>query len=444
MKRVLFIIGLLLFGFSVTAAASEKDVVAYTSPFKVLMNESSYTENSTYPALFYNNVVYIPMTYGVGEIADRNIEWIDGYEQNVLLLTEKENSQSITGDNTSEYKTESHTVQATVDDCTVAVCNGDYLDFIKGTEKYPLLRYNDIIYIPLTWENIVEIFGWQYTFDKANGVHIDTSEKNTEARAEKDIYTSEDGSTTCYILERKKYIDSDGYDATDWIGLIRYNHEMAGKALLGLNMGEFIIEKELAHPIKQGDVRFFKTYQINKFTAPVTRDFWTFLHAATTMMLDTRTGCINKWNTLPSWRRTVTEDDELGITSISMSGTDYVADSVDIINGEACDITLKAIPMQYVIKRIDEGRNEIILTYDVPQFPGGSLIVPAPTSTITKLHFSLPRWDFRDANGNYVPEGEYEISLIVPDTVEYVADGKTIVLEDPKGVFINSKIKLVK
>ncbi len=443
MKRALFIIGLLLFSFPITTVAS-CDIVASSSPFPVQINGNNYLEINTYPTLFYNNVVYIPMTYSIGEYIGRHIEWIDGYEQNVLLLTEKEDNKNITETDISENKTESYTVQATIDDCTVAVANGEYLDFIKGTEKYPLLRYKDIIYIPLTWENIVENFGWEYTFDKVNGVHISTSAKSTEIKAEKDIYISEDGSTTCYILERKKYIDSDGYDATDWIGLIRYNHNMTGKDLLCLDMGEFIVEKELSHPIKQGDVRFFKTYKENKFKAPVTRDLWTFLHAATTMMLDTRTGCINKWNTLPSWRRTVTEDAELGITSISMSGTDYVADSVDIINIENCDIELKSIPMQYVIKRIDGGRNEIILTYDVPQFPGGSLIVPAPTSTITKLHFSLPRWDFRDANGNYVPEGEYEISLIVPDTVEYVADGNTVVLTNPKGVFINSKIKLVK
>lgn len=444
MKKTLLIIGFILLNCSIIAFGAENDIVASTSPFKVHINESSYVENAAYPALFYNNVVYIPMTYGVGECTDRHIEWVNGYEQNVLLLTEKESNKNITKTDISENNTESHTVQATADDCTVAVCNGEYLDFIKGTEKYPLLRYNDIVYLPLTWKNIVEKFGWQYTFDKANGVNINTSEKNTEIRAEKDIYISEDDSTTCYILERKKYIDVDGYDATDWIGLIRYNHEMAGKALLGLNMGEFIIEKELSHPIKQGDIRFFKTYKINEFTAPVTRDFWRFLHSATTMMLDTRTGCINKWQSNPSWRQNVNVDNELGITTISMSGTDYVADSIDIINSENSDIELKSIPMQYVIKRVDEGKDEIILTYDVPQFPNGSLIIPAPTSTITKLHFSLPRWDFRDTNGNYVPEGEYGISLIVPDTVEYIVNGKTVVLENPKGTFINSKIRLVK
>ena len=443
MKRFLFIIGLLLFSFPITTIASDNLVVS-TSPFPVQISGNNYLENNTYPTLFYNNVVYIPMTYNVGECIGINIEWIDGYEQNILLLTEKNDNINIEKNTIIENNISFQQVKTETDDCKIAICKNEYITFIEGTEDYPLLRYKDIVYIPLTWDTIAQKFGWSYTFDESNGVCINASQSNTLEKSEKDIYISEDGSTTCYILERRKYIDSDGYDATDWIGLIRYNHEMTGKDLLCLDMGEFIIEKELSHPIKQGDVRFFKTYKENKFKAPVTRDLWTFLHAATTMMLDTRTGCINKWNTLPSWRRTVTEDAELGITSISMSGTDYVADSVDIINIENCDIELKSIPMQYVIKRIDGGRNEIILTYDVPQFPGGSLIVPAPTSAITKLHFSLPRWDFRDANGNYVPEGEYEISLIVPDTVEYVADGKTVVLTNPKGVFINSKIKLVK
>ena len=88
MKRALFIIGLLLFSFPITTVASY-DIVASSSPFPVQINGNNYLENNTYPTLFYNNVVYIPMTYNVGECIGINIEWIDGYEQNVLLLTEK-------------------------------------------------------------------------------------------------------------------------------------------------------------------------------------------------------------------------------------------------------------------------------------------------------------------------------------------------------------------
>ena len=83
--------------------------------------------------------------------------------------------------------------------------------------------------------------------------------------------------------------------------------------------------------------------------------------------------------------------------------------------------------MKYIIKRVDNDNEEIILTYDIPGFPEGSLVVPAPMSAITKVQFSLPRWDFRDVNGNYVPEGEYEISLVVPDKV-----GQSLILCKPQ------------
>mgnify|MGYP004683806503 CR=1 FL=1 len=441
MKKMFVLISIILVIMSSTVIAAENDIVASISPFKVKVNESGYIENNTYPSLFYNNVVYIPMTYNVGEFLGMTIEWVDGYEQDVLLLTEKKGENIIVKNTISENEISPRTVIAEIADCTVAVCVGENLNLIRGTAEYPLLRYKDIIYIPLTWENIVENFGWSYTFDEVNGVNIDASQSNISEKLEKDIYTSEDGSTTSYVLGRKKYFDGDNNEKTDYTGLIRFNHDMTGKDL----SSSFIIERELSCPVQQGDVRIFKIRgNSGEFYSPKTEDFWTFLHSATTMMLDARTGCINKWNALPSWRQTVTRNDEFGITSISMSGTDYVADSVDIINGEDSDIELKSIPMQYVIKRVDEGRNEIILTYDVPQFPGGSIIVPAPTSTISKLHFSLPPWDFRDVNGNYVPEGEYEISLVVPDKVEYVVNGKTVSNENPKGVFINSKIKLVK
>lgn len=428
-----------------TVIAAENDIVTSISPFKVKVNESGYIENNTYPSLFYNNVVYIPMTYNVGEILGMTIEWVDGYDKDVLLLTEKEKRKVIEEDNVKEYGVENKSVKATVSDCTIAVCKGENLALVRGTKEYPLLTYKDIIYIPLTWENIVEKLEWKYSFDEATVMNIDTSQSVTNENEEKDIYISEDGSTTSYILERKKYVNEDGLEKTDYIGLIRYNYDMVGKKLTCYNMSDFIIERELSRPVQQGDLRFFKSYNNDEgFFSPVREDLWKFLHAATASMLDTRTGCINKWQSLPSWRQNVNMDNELGITCISMTGTDYVSDSVTIVNFEDSDIVLKSIPMQYVIKRVDEGRNEIILTYDVPQFPGGSILVPAPTSTITKLQFSLPPWDFRDVNGIYVPEGEYEISLIVPNTVEYMVGGDTKVLENPKGVFINSRIKLVK
>lgn len=445
MKKMFVLISIILVIMSSTVIAAGNDIVASISPFKVKVNESGYIENNTYPSLFYNNVVYIPMTYNVGEFLGMTIEWVDGYDQKVLLLTKKEKREVIETDNVKEYGVEKKPVKANVSDCTIAVCKGENLDLVRGTKEYPLLMYKDIIYIPLTWDNIVEKLEWKYSFDEANVMNIETSQSITNENDEKDIYISNDGSTTSYILERKKYVNEDGLEKTDYIGLIRYNYDMVGQELTCYNMSDFIIERELSRPVQQGDLRFFKSYNNDEgFFSPVRENLWKFVHSATTSMLDVRTGSINKWQSSPSWRQDVIVDNELGITSISMTGTDYVSDGVTIINFEDSDIVLKSIPMQYVIKRVDEGRNEIILTYDVPQFPGGSIIVPAPTSTISKLHFSLPPWDFRDVNGNYVPEGEYEISLVVPDKIEYVVNGKTVSNENPKGVFINSKIKLVK
>lgn len=441
MKKFIFVAAIMICYLTITAEAAENNFIVIPSPHEVTINEKKYVEKDAYTTLFYNNVVYIPMTYNVGESVGRTIEWVDGYEQDVLLLTEKERENIIVKNTMSENEISPRTVIAEIADCTVAVCVGENLNLIRGTAEYPLLRYKDIIYIPLTWGNIVENLGWSYTFDKVNGVNIDASQSSISENPEKDIYTSEDESTTSYVLERKKYIDGDNNEKTDYTGLIRFNHDMTGKDL----SSSFIIERELSCPVRQGDVRIFKIRgNSGEFYSPKTEDFWTFLHSATIMMLDARTGCINKWGALPSWRQTVTRNDEFGITSISMSGTDYVADSVDIINGEDSDIELKSIPMQYVIKRVDNGKDEVILTYNVPEFPGGSLIVPAPTSTITKVHFSLPRWDFRDVNGNYVSEGEYEISLIVPDKVEYVVNGEKVVNENPEGLVINSRFKLVK
>lgn len=56
----------------------------------------------------------------------------------------------------------------------------------------------------------------------------------------------------------------------------------------------------------------------------------------------------------------------------------------------------------------------------------------------------MPRWEFWDVKGNYAPVGKYEISLIIPDKLEYAVNGETIVNDNPKGLVINSNVKLVK
>lgn len=156
MKKMFVLISIILVIMSSTVIAAENDIVASISPFKVKVNESGYIENNTYPSLFYNNVVYIPMTYNVGEFLGMTIEWVDGYDQKVLLLTKKEKREVIETDNVKEYGVEKKPVKANVSDCTIAVCKGENLDLVRGTKEYPLLMYKDIIYIPLTWDNIVE------------------------------------------------------------------------------------------------------------------------------------------------------------------------------------------------------------------------------------------------------------------------------------------------
>lgn len=268
MKK-LFLLICLVFLFSINVSVQAENICEVdVSPYKVVLNGRIYREKGGYPALFYNNVVYIPMTYDIGEAVGRTIEWVDGYEQNVLLLTEKESEHIIVKNTINENEIKSQTVIAEIADCTVAICMKENLNLIRGTAKYPLLRYKDIIYIPLTWKNIVGNFGWSYTFDEVNGVNIDTSQSNISEKNEKDIYISEDGSTTCYLLERRKktvkLTDDYAEEKTDYIGLIRFNHDMKGKDLTCYNMSEFIIERELSQPVKQGDIRFFKSYSNDK------------------------------------------------------------------------------------------------------------------------------------------------------------------------------------
>ena len=69
-------------------------------------------------------------------------------------------------------------LQATVPDCRIAINSNEETEFIKNTSmKYPILKYRDVLYLPLTWDIISNRLGWKCNFSEKTGLVLDTTRR---------------------------------------------------------------------------------------------------------------------------------------------------------------------------------------------------------------------------------------------------------------------------
>ncbi len=171
------------------------EVEATLPPFTVTLNGVEYdSKNSEYPMLFYKDVTYLPLTYNVMSFMGLKLEEItwslldDRARTKFALLIDK---NEINSDILAPYekaddgKTE---FTALVYDAGVAV------QWYQLTldEEYPILYMNDIYYLPLTYEYVYKLLGWEYSFSSESGVSVDTTKAVRpiigKARAKSMIY----------------------------------------------------------------------------------------------------------------------------------------------------------------------------------------------------------------------------------------------------------------
>lgn len=116
-----------------------------------------------YPAVMYENITYLPLTYYNCTLLGLKLEADD----NKILIKQAER------DFPAEYlkdqsggKKEKITVTA----CpfTINIFGEDYSD-----EKYPALFYKNIVYLPLKWNVVEGIMHWDYSFGE-NGIELYT------------------------------------------------------------------------------------------------------------------------------------------------------------------------------------------------------------------------------------------------------------------------------
>lgn len=165
-------------------AAMAQNVTVTLPTFPVTLNgyemQPTYDE---YPVLVYQNITYFPMTGYYGGFLGLDTRWADN-----TLTVKKELA---TSKNLRWYeKKEANKNKYTASVATYnIVVNGKKIQNSK--EQYPLLRFRDVTYFPLTWRFAVEEFGWEYTFDAKSGLKIN-SKSEIEINGKLQLYAIKD------------------------------------------------------------------------------------------------------------------------------------------------------------------------------------------------------------------------------------------------------------
>ncbi len=169
------LLALLFFPSNLVADASRESSAAKVKvelpKFQVRLNgEKMENAYSQYPLITYNGITYFPMTYHNCRFLGLETEWKTGEP---LKIQKSEISASYFA--YTQKKRNPQTATAIVSTDPVSI-NGKTIAY-DSLDKYPLLRFRNIRYFPLTWEYAVNHFGWKYNYTSANGLTIDSDNK---------------------------------------------------------------------------------------------------------------------------------------------------------------------------------------------------------------------------------------------------------------------------
>lgn len=158
--------------YPVNALANGENILVKTVSFPVNINYeqcNTVTENNRlcydYQMFSLKGIIYFPLTYYNCNLTGLTLE----LDENRILVKKADISSPMLykserlGEET--FKDSFLVMQSPV---SVNINGMDYDD-----ENYPILFYNDVIYIPLTWNMVNDILDWDYTFDE-KGVEIYT------------------------------------------------------------------------------------------------------------------------------------------------------------------------------------------------------------------------------------------------------------------------------
>jgi len=149
-----------------------KKVLVPDYPF-VINGTNIDFKNSLYPVISYNDITYFPMTWHYCRMLGVTTDWT----HETGLRVEKANATAEPIEYEKADNTNEHSLYAVLPKYDIVV-NGKKIE--NDSEEYPLLNFRNVTYFPLTWDFIINEFGWNYTFDSENGLVINSAEEKKE------------------------------------------------------------------------------------------------------------------------------------------------------------------------------------------------------------------------------------------------------------------------
>lgn len=208
MKRLKILFLLILCGISFSVKASAKVLISVnTANFPIRINcENINTETANkmlyydYPMFLYKDITYFPLSYYNCVLAGVGVS----LENNVVTVEKTFPADAL--------KFKSERLGETVFRKSFEVKKSPFKVLFDGkeykNEDYPVLFYKDIIYIPLTWQVVNEIFGWEISFDNGKMELYTQSYYYTSSG---DSYFNDNGEYTGFTVQPgKTYYCRDG------------------------------------------------------------------------------------------------------------------------------------------------------------------------------------------------------------------------------------------
>ena len=171
MKRLIVLTAVLMIVFSCignSAYAQNKEIEVVIPDYKVIIdNASVYYADSLYPFLNYKGVTYLPLTYGYARAMNLTTGWLEG--SSFMVAYHPSDARLPVYETTKNKKN------------NTAVIPSGYKIYVNGkkinnlNEEYPMINFRGVTYLPLTWKNAVENFGWKLSFEN-NVFTIETDE----------------------------------------------------------------------------------------------------------------------------------------------------------------------------------------------------------------------------------------------------------------------------
>lgn len=187
----------LVFAITISCFLLVPNVSAINNPLSITIPQFKVTVNDRdvnsrvmkYPLIVYNDITYFPLTW----------EWCSELglasaytkEEGLYIANYISQSQDVLDGGGSQAAGSKH--YATIPTYPVYI-NGQQIDNTK--EKYPLLNFRGITYFPLTWDFVVDEFGWEESWDSSFGLKISSEGDLTEH-----LPGSHYKTTSSYILE---------------------------------------------------------------------------------------------------------------------------------------------------------------------------------------------------------------------------------------------------